>query len=244
MYDGNMADREVRVKGFSYTAESLDALEASFSRERLRIYLDAVRGDRERALRLHAWNTAVSAAFYEPLQWLEVTLRNAMHRELAERYGPAWYDAPDAGLDGGALDRIAGARSELTRAGYRIEGSRIVAALSLGFWVSLTGRGGRLASGRKANYEMTLWRPALRRAFPHCEKLTRKRAHSPLNDLRALRNRIAHHEPIFTRDLAKDHKLVLDVAGWISPTTATWIEHHSRVSDLLTPPSDTREIGF
>ena len=107
MYDGNMADREVRVKGFSYTAESLDALEASFSRERLCIYLDAVRGNRERALRLHAWNTAVSAAFYEPLQWLEVILRNAMHRELAERYGPAWYDAPDAGLDGGALDRIA-----------------------------------------------------------------------------------------------------------------------------------------
>ena len=38
---------------------------------------------------LYAWNTAVSAAFYGPLQGLEVALRNAMHRRLAERLGAA-----------------------------------------------------------------------------------------------------------------------------------------------------------
>ena len=154
-----MMDREVRVKGFFYTHEVLDELEASLSRERLDTYLAAARGDRARAIRLHAWNTAVSAAFYGPLQGLEITLRNAMHRELAERYGPAWYDDPDAGLDRGALDRVTGARVEMARTGHGNETSRVVAALSFGFWVSLTGSGGRLTSGSKANYEMTLWRP-------------------------------------------------------------------------------------
>ena len=171
-------------------------------------------------------------------------MRNAMHRCLAEQYGSSWYDNPNAGLDRGALDRVTGARSELARAGYGNEASRVVAALSFGFWVSLTGSGGRLVSGPKANYEMTLWRPALRRAFPHREKLTRKQAHGPLNDLRTLRNRIAHHEPIFVRDLARDHKRVLDVTGWISPETATWIERHSRIFDLLALPKDAGGIEF
>ena len=119
-----------------------------------------------------------------------------------------------------------------------------MAKLSFGFWVSLTGPGGRLASEDGANYQMTLWRPALRQAFPYREKLTRKQAHGPLNDLRTLRNRIAHHEPIFSRDLAKDHERILDVIGWMSPETAVWIECHSGVFDLLALPSGAEEIKF
>ena len=239
-----MVDRGAGVNSFLYTEEAIEEIETSLSRERLGTYLDAAGDDRKRAIRFHAWNTAVSAAFYGPLQGLEVALRNAMHRQLAERYGPAWYDNPNTGLDKGALDRVVAARPELARVGYGDEASRIVAALSFGFWVSLTGPGGRLESGRKANYEMTLWRPALRRAFPHRETLTRKQAHHPLNDLRALRNRIAHHEPIFMRDLAGDHKRILDVAGWISPGLRTWIEYHSRVLDLLALPRDIGGIKF
>ena len=104
-------------------------------------------GDREGAIRLYAWNTAVSAAFYGPLQGLEVALRNAMHRRLAERYGEAWYDNRDAGLDRGAMQRVASARTELARDAYGDDPPRIVAALSFGFWVSLLGPGGRIGAG-------------------------------------------------------------------------------------------------
>ena len=38
---------------------------------RLGTYLTATGGDRVQAVRLHTWNTAVSAAFYGPLQALE-----------------------------------------------------------------------------------------------------------------------------------------------------------------------------
>lgn len=244
VHEINMACGEAGVKGFSWTGGELDALEAALSRERLRTYLDAAGGDRERALRLHAWNTAVSAALYGPLQGLEIALRNAMHRRLADIYGPAWYDDPDAGLDKGALDRVAGVRSRLTRAGRRDDAPLMVAALPFGFWVSLTGPGGRLPTGPKADYERTLWRPALRRTFPHRATRTRRRAHGPLNGLRILRNRIAHHEPIFARDLAADHRHILDVAGWIFPETAAWIRHHSRVPDVLALPRDAKQIRF
>ena len=68
-----MASRASGVKIFSYSDEILNALQASLSRERLGTYLDAAGGDRERAIRLHVWNTAVSAAFYGPLQGLRAS---------------------------------------------------------------------------------------------------------------------------------------------------------------------------
>ena len=227
-----MMDQNSGVKNFFYTDEILNELETSLSRERLGTYLAATGGDREKAIRLYIWNTEVSAAFYAPLQGLEVALRNAMHRRLAERYGPAWYDNPDAGLDGGALDRLESARSGLKQS----DPPQVVAALSFGFWVSLLGPGGRIdarRARRKANYEMTLWRPALRGVFVHRRPLNRGQAHRPLDDLRILRNRIAHHEPIFRKNLTLHHERLLDVAGWISPVTRAWIEHLSRVPAII-----------
>ena len=224
-----MMDRERSVKNFFYTDEILNELETSLSRERLRTYLDATGGDREEAIRLYIWNTDVSAAFYGPLQGLEVALRNAMHHRLAGRYGPAWYDNPAAGLDVGALDRLESARSGLKQGNP----PQLVPALSFGFWVSLLGPGGRIDARHRANYEMTLWRPALRGVFAHRRLLTRRQAHRPLDDLRLLRNRIAHHEPIFRQNLALHHERLLDVTGWISPATRAWIEHHSRVPAII-----------
>ncbi|WP_420612529.1 hypothetical protein [Candidatus Spongiisocius sp.] len=33
--------------------------------------------------------------------------------------------------------------------------------------------------------------------------------------LHFLRNRIAHHEPIYRRNLARDYRQLLEVVGWI-----------------------------
>ena len=141
-----MAEQRGRVKLFSYSypKDIYGELETSLSSERMSTYLEVVDGDREKAARLYAWNTAVSAAFYGSLQGLEVALRNAMHVQLASLYGSAWYDHPAAGLDKGALERIARAKADLTRNRYTLEPSRVVAALSFGFRVSLLGPGGRL----------------------------------------------------------------------------------------------------
>ena len=76
-------------KGVKTFAEGdlLDRLEAAFSPERKGTYLRAAREDRKQAVRLYTWNTAMCAAFYGPLQALEIAMRNAMHRELAACYG-------------------------------------------------------------------------------------------------------------------------------------------------------------
>ncbi|MCI4679002.1 Abi family protein [Rhodoblastus acidophilus] len=239
-----MSSNEPVVKGaFSYTDAMLDALETSLSPERMTAYLCRTGGDRERALRLYTWNTAVSAAFYGPLQGLEVALRNAVHRELSAKYGADWYDNSACDLDAGTQARIAAARADLLRDRYVDDPPHMVAALSFGFWVGLLGAGGRLSGFGKANYEMTLWRPALYRAFRFV-KINRKNAHAPLDYLRTFRNRIAHHEPVLDRHLAKDYASILQVAGWISPHTQTWISHHSRVPALLSQSPDDPNLMF
>ena len=174
-----------------------------------------------------------------------LALRNALHRELTRLYGAAWYDNLAAGLDRGALERIADAKRKIAPGGGTVTPSKMVARLSFGFWVSLLGSGGRLdAAGRRANYEMTLWRPALRRAFPYRTPLTRIQAYQPLNALRKLRNRIAHHEPIFARPLLEDHERIVEVTGWISPGARTWIDRHSRVPLLLAASDDEAGVHF
>ena len=233
------------VNPFPLNNTVMDALEAALSSERMATYLTAANGDREKALRFYTWNTAVSAAFYGPLQGLEVALRNAMHRELTSTYGLNWYDNPHCSLDVGACERVASVKRDLARDAHPVGPPDIVAALAFGFWVSLLGRGGRLSGPNpsRANYDMTLWRPALFRAFPNVRK-SRTAVHLPLDYLRTLRNRIAHHEPIFTRHLAADYASILEVTGWVCPNTRDWIDHHSRVPEILALPQDSDTLRF
>lgn len=221
----------------------------SVSADRLTKYLEHTGDDQTKALQTYTWNTIISAAFYGSLQGLEVALRNAMHRELSRRFGAEWFDNSEAGLNAGAQTRIAKAREDLKQRGRTVEASNsdIVAALSFGFWVSLLRKGGDLGTGRKADYDKTLWLPALRMAFLPAAaggKLQRRQAHETLYRLNDFRNRIAHHEPIFQRDLARDHTRILEMAGWISPVTAAWIDHHSRVPELLARRNDAAELKF
>jgi hypothetical protein len=233
------------VKIFDYQEGVLEALETSLSPERIGTYIKAAGGDREKALRLYTWNTAASAAFYGPLQGLEVALRNAAHRQLCAVYGPVWYDNPACGLDAGALARIDHAKNSLQRNRSPIDPPHMVAELPFGFWVSLLGKGGygRPPDTRKKDYDRTLWRKCLYKAFPNA-RLRRAEAHKPLDYLRTLRNRIAHHELIFTRHLAADFRSILEVSGWICTKTADWIRHHSRVEEILARKKDDGGVLF
>lgn len=217
----------------------------SISCERFSTYLASADGDHAIALRNYAWNTAISAAFYGPLQCLEIALRNAMHLELSRKYGPAWFDNRDARLNKGAQKKIAEAKKTARyRNGNMIEVPKVVAALPFGFRVSLIDSGGRRDSNGDADYdyEETLWRPSLHRVFPR--GLARREIHKTLNYRREFRNRIAHHEPIFKRHLSRDHERILEITGWISPETAAWIRHHSRVEELLLSKDTDRAIKF
>ena len=51
--------------------------------------------------------------------------------------------------------------------------------------------------------------------------------------LHLLRNRIAHHEPIFRRDLARDHAQLLELIGWMCADRQTWAAGGSRTPETI-----------
>ena len=235
------APRSAGAVGPSSEGDLLRGLEASFSMD---TYLQATHGDRMQALRLYTWNTNISAALYPPLQGIELALRHAMDRELSACYGEDWYDDPAAGLDFRSRERVASAKRAVAPNGQTVAPSRVVEKLCFGFWTSLLSSGCRIDqfSDRKANHARTLWKPALRRAFPHRTFLTRRQAQSAFDRLRRLRNKVAHHEPIFERPLWEDYVHILTVTGWISSEARLWIEQNSRVPWLLATRNDTSDV--
>lgn len=197
----------------------------ALSFERLAPYVAAM-GNVRGGLRLYEWNLAVSASFFEDLSHLEVALRNTIHHQLMLLMRREdWWRSPTIVLGHGATNMLASAQIQ---AAVRVGGrpGDVVAALSFGFWVSL------LSSGGSAAYETQFWRPALHRAFPDYSG-PRPPLHRKIENMRLLRNRIAHHEPIHYRHLAADHARLLTIVGWISGDFADWVAARSRVPALL-----------
>lgn len=206
---------------FIYDSNNINKLEQSISPDRLSTYLSAAQNNQESALKLYLWNSQASAAFYIPLQGLEIALRNALHQALSLKFNSAfWYEI--APLDRYSQENIAEAKEKCRKAYGTTDPPHIVAELSFGFWVSLLNR----------TYHQSLWIPALGKAFPNA-KLPRGDIHTKLNHIRILRNRIAHHEPIFKRHLEQDYKSIIEFIGWMNPVKADWIHQNNAVLDII-----------
>lgn len=206
-----------------YDGHIVAALRNSVSAERLQRYETIAAGDSAQALRLYIWNTALSEALYGTIQGLEITLRNKMHDRFVAQFGIRWYDTAGMGLQHVQQDQVLRAKQSLQQQRKPAEPPRVVAELSFGFWVGLLGR----------RYENHLWRPHLRHLFVHAPRaFLRKDAHRVLDDVRLLRNRIAHHEPILHRPLQQEYGLVLTAIGWLCAATASWVTHYSRFSSI------------
>ena len=205
-----------------------------FAAPRLDRYQQAVHGDGAHAFELYRWNLQVSEAFYPALSCLEISLRNALHSQLRTRYGrDDWWAI--ARLDGHDAAKIQQAGDDL-RARRRTSvpcADGVVAELSLGFWVSLLSR----------RYDRHFWVPALHRSFPGYHG-RREQLHDNLDSVRRLRNRIMHHEPVYHRDLAADHKKICRLLGYIEPLAVDWLAEFDRVPVVLaTRPGRTRHAG-
>jgi hypothetical protein len=200
-------------------------LPAVITADRFGTYLAAQAGNVDQAIRLYTWNVEVSAALWGPLQAAEVTLRNALHQQMRDRYQREdWWDAPSVGLAPEQRRQVQRAGAKLIRRRQPFTPGHVVAELSLGFWTGLLGRGN--------GYEHRYWIPTLRHSFPPYRG-SRVDLHRRVENLRLLRNRIAHHEPIFARHLAADHSSILILAEYLHPDVHDWIRSHSRVGDVL-----------
>lgn len=208
-------------------------IEQLLSQSRLDPYQVATSGTTVEPLELYDWNSQVGSAFFESLHYLEVGLRNsiddAVRKHSAVQLGlNSWLRSDGPLLSHGSRQQVALAERRIQRAGRPVTHGRVVAELSFGFWWSLFAQ----------EYNRSLWQPALRHAFEG--SVRRQKLHDELGHFRVFRNRIAHHEPIFTRDLQGDWARLLDLGGRIAEALAQRMRITSRVPDLLAVRPSTR----
>lgn len=200
--------------------------------ERLGPYLAATDQDLTAAFVLYEWNITASASVLATVAMAEVVVRNAMDAQLrgwatARRRGQSWLDA--APLDAQGRADVVKARSyahRTHRSGGPLPHGKVVAELNLGFWRYLAA----------SRYLTDLWIPALHDAFPagHAQQRRRRvEVEDRLQRLLVVRNRAAHHEPIFRRDLSRDLDSAVELVGWICAHSAAWIVARSTVDEIL-----------
>ena len=198
---------------------------------------DRLYNDEKRAIAHYQCNIELAESFYPCLSILEVALRNALSRELETMTGREdWYAVFPTTPGLSNLNRY------ITKASKQIAGrheivtpSKIIAELTLGFWVSLL----------NAEYELLLWKH-LRRAFPYMPKHLRQRKNvsSPLNSFRSFRNRVFHNESICwsMKRVTEIHNELYQVMGWINKDLPTWALSLDRVDE--TKKSICEKMGW
>lgn len=167
------------------------------SSTRMRRYLNACKGDKRKAMTLYRYNLRLSQEIFTIISCYEVSLRNAIDRNLSLTLGPDWLR--DAILPGGVFDnpKLAGTTrimkkvySELRTQGL-YSPSKMLSAMEFGVWKYMYSAIQYRATGR-----------TLLQIFPLKPKSSSIVQYNnlyifnELDTINRLRNRVAHHEPI------------------------------------------------
>jgi len=198
-------------------SQLIAAVEMPISRARLDAYRNG--GSDLDMISNYLWNMQLSEALYPTLQSLEIALRNTIHHNARNQFGrDFWFDNPVAfPLKQNESKSLATAKRKLRNLPQPWPVGKLVAELSFGFWTGLL----------QKPYDVPLWRGSannyqmLRDCFPSAPRhmYNRDRLYRRYDQIRDLRNRVFHHEPIWNyNDLVQRHDQALESIQWISPT--------------------------
>lgn len=204
----------------------IDSLFDTISYPRFTKYLKAASSQKQKAIRLYVINTKISGAFMADLHFLEIALRNKFTQQLSKTYGNDWFNNLRFTqlLNPGSQRILHKAIKKASRTlppgtSLSLLPGKVVSELSFGFWHMML----------ESKLEHKLWIPCLHKAFLPRKPPKRSDFNQNLEKLRQLRNRIAHHEPIFHQDLANLEKLIFEITHTICPETAFLMKKTSSV---------------
>lgn len=192
-------------------AQFVAALERPVSRVRLENYRDS--GSDLDMVVNYFFNLELSEALYPTLQAFEIALRNSIHIVLSAHLQTSyWFDQPGF-LPAWQAQQVVNARDKLTKGKRPHDADRIIAELHFGFWHSLF----------NSPFERNVWRPnrseLIRQVFPQVpgRRRSRQGIWDRCEQIRVLRNRVMHYEPIWSRPtILSDHADILEAIRWIS----------------------------
>jgi len=199
------------------------------SAPRFATYLQYCGNDREGALNLYQWNLKISSAFMVPLHVLEVSVRNAVVERLEEVHTSnwPWNQGFIRGLPNPTYPAYNPQKNLKNVASRQPTMGKVVADLKFVFWEKMFTQ----------KHDVKVWDGHIHRLFPNAPAMPnrdlRKQIHDNISCVRELRNRIAHHEPIFSRDLQNDYNKMFQLISWRNLITADWMDSLQGVQALL-----------
>ncbi|MCO6186774.1 Abi family protein [Rhizobium sp. L1K21] len=207
------------------------AIKALISEERLGTFRSITHSD-EDAIELHQASMLLSSSLMSVTGMLEIAMRNAVCNQIHQDYGVVdFLRAPPTGLHWHALEKkkIDEAEAQARRAAYsKLETAQKEALDAIAFpqGVPPNIKHSNLAKKRQATigvsvgqvisqltiffwkrlfseqYEPTLWKRSLKKVFPN-KTYARADIAEQLEVLYQIRNRLAHHEPVYGTRLQK-----------------------------------------
>lgn len=196
--------------------------EKVLSKPRLGRFLIAANQNKDKALRMYRQNIELSKALFGLLSIFEVAIRNYIDKHYQAKFGDyEWlknqcahrgiFSHPSF-LKYGFEPRIK-ILTTVTKLGNRYTHDRLVAELSFGFWIYMF-----------APIQFFVGGQSLHKIYENRPKGTsQKQIFKELDEIRSLRNRIAHHEPLVfnskdhlsTAQTAKTYEIILKHTGWL-----------------------------
>ena len=213
-----------------------NSIKASLSAARVGTYERVLGGpvgahQTEKALRLYMWNAQTSAAFFVPLHICEVLIRNAVSEVIETVYGQRWpwsvgfersLPTPRHGYK--PKDDLIKARRNQATTG------KVIPELKFVFWQKML----------TSRFDKRLWNNHILTAFPNAAAQglnatqLRQNLYNDLETVRNLRNRIAHHEPILSRDLEGDFTKIKGIIAYRCQHSHEWMLKNQMLLPLLT----------
>jgi hypothetical protein len=206
----------------------LNELEPSISRARLQRYRLASGSDLDTVVN-YVWNVALAESLFCCLNAVEIALRNALHNTLTQHFGvPTWFDRRGL-LEPVQVASVETVKRRIQAYGDPVAPDRVVSELTFGFWVVILSR----------NYATRLWQgqnaAPLKNAFLRIPRNKRRRQiiHQQYNEIRELRNRVFHYEPIFDDvDLMRRYGEVKRGLHWLNPRMVDVLEWQDRFPEV------------
>lgn len=210
---------------------TLHAVKNALSAARMSTYYKAIgtEDDDLAVLKLYAWNAQVSGAFLTPLHICEVVIRNTVSDALKAMYGDRWpwsssfeRSLPDPQIGYSPRRDLQNTRRNAPTTG------KLIPELKFVFWQTMF----------TSRHDARLWNTHLRLTLPNLCPSTpvnqlRQNIYKELEKIRMLRNRIAHHEPIFTRDLADDFQNIVNLVEFRCKLTSEWMVDNQQALAII-----------
>jgi hypothetical protein len=218
-----------------------EILNKNFSKARILPYIND--GDvAEKVLAKYHANILLSEAMIPSLHYFEVCLRNRVDQVIQENYSKNWLVKPPYNLISDKhIKKIETILKNEGKNGKIQTHDDILSQLGFGFWCSFF----------RPKYDPILWhrKDTLKNIFPNLSRTDRKRPQieKKILKIKQIRNRIAHHEPIWDpmqsihNTHAMCHELIramsTDIQNMLKPIDRFPVIYQKVSLDLILEPS-------